>query len=227
MNHEPNGSRHLTSRGYWEDLHSNVGVTDTPSRHLLGPRARIWMRRFRRNYTDDLLWNVIYRRYLGSAPGRRLLEIGSAPGDHLLALHARLGFDPYGVDFTEHGWAANRRLFERNGLDPSHVIHSDFLSDGFQGQYGDQFDVVISRGVLEHFDPPEPAVVKHVTLLRRGGTLLVMIPNLRGFNGLLQRAMKGDLMPLHNLAIMKAARFASLFERLDLQSQYCGYLGVF
>ena len=49
------------------------------------------------------------------------------------------------------------------------------------------FDVVMSRGFIEHFDEPSSVVDRHLDLLKPGGLLVVSIPNLRGVNGLLTR----------------------------------------
>ena len=68
---------------------------------------------------------------------------------------------------------------------------------------------------------------QHVDLLKDGGRLLIVIPNLRGANELLARFFSPEIIPLHNRKIMNNRDFPKLFDDIGLRPLFEGYLGVF
>jgi SAM-dependent methyltransferase len=190
-------------------------------KRLLGPRIV----ELSRDYCEYLLWDVLYKTYLPSRRGARVLEVGSAPGDHLVQLHHVFGYQPFGVEYAPARAELNRECFKHHGIDPGNVIEADFLSTGFQERFRNAFDIVVSRGFIEHFTDVESVIDSHLNVLRSGGRLIISIPNLRGVNYALTRFFNKDLLPLHNLAIMQLETFSKLFERKPLSkltSQYYG-----
>lgn len=178
-------------------------------------------------YEDHLIWNVIYEKYMPRAEGAKLLEVGSAPGDHLVQVSQRFGLEPYGVEYSESGVKLNREIFTANHINPDNVIDADFFSEDFQEQYREFFDVVISRGFIEHFADVEDTIQKHLNLLAKGGRLIIIIPNLRGLNYLLGMMFHREVIAIHNLEIMRKDVFSRLFEHKNLQPLFCDYNGVF
>lgn len=220
--------RRLTEQSYWESVFQSRKEAGTPGlrafvKRLLGPR---WIEALR-GYSEYLLWQVIYPQHLPPQPGLKVIEIGSAPGYHLLQLHQRFGYDPYGVEYAESGVARNRELFAANGLDPAQVIHADFFASDFHQRYRGFFDLVMSRGFIEHFDHPQDVVKRHADLLKAGGYLVVSIPNKRGVNRPLAAFFNRRSLAMHNLDIMRLAAFRQLFDLASLRTLYCGYYGVF
>lgn len=223
----------LTEKGYWEDLYRPAVSPEPVSaksrlkallRRLMGRRLLDLIA----PYDDYLLWRVVLPDYLpASCAGLSVIEIGSAPGDFLVRFAATFHAEPYGVEYTAHGAERNRRNFSANGLAPANVIEADFFSDDFLEANKERFDIVVSRGFIEHFDDPGAVVARHVSLLRPGGLLLVMIPNLRGIYYWWTRAFNPEQLPLHNLDIMTAASFGKLFGDLPLERSRCGYFGTF
>jgi len=220
----------LTTESYWNAKYDD---SETPARQpshiwssrikrLLGPRVVSRMH----NYADRMLWDVILPAHLPPGAGRRAIEIGSAPGIQLVRMHRRFGYEVYGVEYTEAGVAANRRVFAEAGLDPDHVFHRDFFSDQFHEEHRESFDLVMSRGFIEHFDDVADVVRRHFELAKPGGCVFVVIPNLRGVNYALTWLFHRELIPMHNLEIMDLAVFRALFQQLG-QSQVCRYYGTF
>jgi SAM-dependent methyltransferase len=179
------------------------------------------------SYNYYLLWNVIFPKYMPNKAGAKVLEIGSAPGHALVEMNRRFGFVPYGVEYSEPGVELNRRIFAANNLDPANVIHADFFSEQFDKQYKASFDIVMSRGFIEHFDNVEYCVKKHVDLLTERGRLVIIIPNLRGMNYILARLFNPDSLRMHNLEIMRRGTFNNLFSEKRLKTLFCGYAGTF
>lgn len=177
-------------------------------------------------YDEFVLWEVLYRRYLPDGHGKSALEIGSAPGDYLVRLHHRLGYEPFGVERSPAGAALNRRTFSSAGLDPDHVIEIDLFDASLQKKYHEHFDLVLSRGFLEHFADPTEAARIHLDLLKPGGTLMCSVPNLRGLNYRLTRLINAEVLGIHNFMLMEPIALASLFESRGLRTAFCGYYGV-
>jgi 2-polyprenyl-3-methyl-5-hydroxy-6-metoxy-1,4-benzoquinol methylase len=222
----------LTERAYWDSQYDGAASSEPPRRpsgtHALlrkiaGPKLRDLVQ----DYRDYLVWNVLYSKYLPRRRGARVLEVGSAPGHHLVALHEAYGFEPYGVEYAPQGAELNRKVFQSHGLDPANVIQADFLAPEFQTRYRGQFDIVFSRGFIEHFTSVESVVSAHINVVAPGGMLFVSIPNLRGINYGLTWFFHKELLPLHNLAIMRRERFARLFESQPLEPLFCDYFGAF
>ncbi|MBK5257371.1 MAG: methyltransferase domain-containing protein [Vicinamibacteria bacterium] len=225
----------LTRREHWDAVHASERV------EAATPRVRVGSHRFKRwfkgllgprfleymsSYDDHQIWEGIYRRYMPQ-PGASVVEIGSAPGEHLVKLSETFGLVPYGIEYSEEGVLVNRSLFAARGLDPDHVVALDFFSDECLSRYRDHFDVVVSRGFIEHFKDPGSVVDRHLELLKPGGLLVVTIPNLRGVNGALTRLFHPELIPMHNLEIMSKVPFFELFDTTKVRPLVCAYVGTF
>ena len=223
----------LSEKAYWDTIHEaersgrKKRALKTRVMRLAGKIGGPRLVEYMRNYTDHLLWDVILPRHMPDKPAATVLEIGSAPGAALVEMHRRFGFVPHGVDYSESGAELNRTTFAENGLDPANVIQADFFSEEFQSEHKERFDIVMSRGFIEHFTNVEDCVKRHVDLLAAGGRLIVSIPNLRGVNCVLSWLFNREVLRLHNLEIMREEAFARLFRDKGLRPLFCGYVGVF
>ncbi len=192
-------------------------------RRLLGDHAVEYFY----SYADYLQWKVIYPKYLSQRQGQRIVEIGSAPGDHLVRLASFFGLIPYGIEYTQAGAKLNQQLFEQAGIPKEQVIIGDFFSPEIQNQYAQFFDIVLSRGFLEHFENPKTVIQHHLHLLKPGGLLIVTIPNLRGFvNHFWVSRFSKEELAIHNLAVMEKKAFASCFDFPEMIPIYCSYFGT-
>jgi 2-polyprenyl-3-methyl-5-hydroxy-6-metoxy-1,4-benzoquinol methylase len=225
----------LTRREHWDAVHSSEGVDVARPREDVKPA---WPRRslkrfvgsrllsYMASYDEHQLWSVLCGRYM-PAPGATVVEIGSAPGEHLAKLSQAFGLVPYGIEYSSSGVEVNRAVFSAHGLDPTNVIEADFFSDECLLRCGERFDVVVSRGFIEHFEEPSRVVDRHLDLLKPGGLLIVTIPNLRGINRVLTRLFHKELLPMHNLGIMSKTHFLQLFDTTKVRPLTCGYIGTF
>jgi len=228
--------RRLTTYDHWDSklkgLEQKILPQKSPAsksrfknavRRLLGERALAYIR----NYSDYLLWEVIYPKYLPSQSGLKAVEIGSAPGHFLLKLHKNFGFVPFGIEYTESGAEVNRQVFATNNIDPENVFHVDFFSDEFHRQYASYFDIVISRGFIEHFDDVKEVIDRHMNLLVPGGHLVVSVPNKRGMNYLFTLLFHRQEIAMHNIRIMTRREFRKQFDDGRLEPLFCDYYGIF
>ncbi len=221
----------LTEKDYWNAVYLGDGIVRDRAKPVQNPGLKGWLKRhlshYWRDYSDYLEWESLYETYLPKTAGLKVIEIGSAPGTNLVRLHQTFGYEPYGVEYAEAGANLNREVFRQNGLNPNQVIRADAFSEDFLARYESSFDLVISRGFIEHFTEMEKVMEAHLRLLKPGGTLLVTIPKLTGLPHLLFRYFNPDVIPMHNLGIMNKPRFAALFQRAELQRRVCDYYGTF
>jgi SAM-dependent methyltransferase len=223
----------LSAKSHWDSKYESK-LSEHQGRYFKLPILPLlrtaWGRKLReymRSYDDYLLWDVLYPEYMPKNRNAKVVEIGSAPGNYLVRLSRSFGLIPYGVEYSESGVELNRQKFISNHIDPDHVIHADFFSEKFHEQYAGYFDIVVSRGFIEHFANTEEVVEKHLNLLARGGYLFVTVPNYRGINYILQSIFNREILALHRLNIMEKERFARLFDRNGLETLHCDYWGTF
>lgn len=179
-------------------------------------------------YSDYLLWNVIFKKHLPKTEGAKVLEVGSAPGDFLVRLHKTYGFIPYGVEYSESGVVQNKKMFNWHNIEPDNVLYADFFDDKYQQKFKGYFDIVVSRGFIEHFTDVEEVIEKHLNVLAEGGCLIVSIPNLnrRSLYGACASLFHKERLEVHNLDIMSKESFFKLFNRKDLSTLFCDYYGT-
>ncbi|MFX1579726.1 MAG: class I SAM-dependent methyltransferase [Promethearchaeota archaeon] len=208
----------LAGQRYWDSQYQRIrGKSSWKQRGKFGTST----------YADYILWENVYRRVFHKATKWKVLEVGSAPGVHLLQIAEAFDIVPYGIDYSLNGIRINRTVFSENGIDPDNAIHADFFSEEIQLQYRSSFDVVISRGFIEHFKDVQHVVELHLNLLKPGGFLVVTIPNLLGIYYILTSMFFRNVLKLHNLSIMNKTAFCSLFQSLEVIPITCGYYGTF
>jgi len=107
----------------------------------------------------------------GEVRGRRVLEVGAGSGRDLieLAAHGALGvvldYSPASLELVR-GQAAARGI-------PVQLVRADALRMPFREGV---FDVVFHQGLLEHFRDPMPLLVENARIARRGGRVVVDVP---------------------------------------------------
>jgi SAM-dependent methyltransferase len=213
----------LSENNYWNSLYKGFSLSG------LSNKITSFLNKvpFLQNYAYYLLWKIILPKHLHRDPSLCILEVGSAPGYNLIDFHNKMGFNPFGVEYTSAGAAINRKLFELHNIDARNLIQNDFLSEDFLHEYANSFDIVSSFGFIEHFDDPGDIVQKHLRLLKKGGILIVQIPNLSGFNYRLSHFFNKEVLDIHNLSIMNEESFKSLFNSTTTVPLFCNYYGTF
>jgi SAM-dependent methyltransferase len=222
----------LTDQEHWDGFHSRNlqkrGGDQTTAGKRSGPDPKpSRLRQLADIYSFYLLFAKILPRYLPQAPGSQVVELGSAPGYYVVRFKDTLGCDPYGIEFSGAGVKINQEVFAAWGIPPDHVIAGDFLDPALQERWAERFDVVTSFSLIEHFAQPEPVIQSHLNLLKPGGLVVALIPNLKGINRLLYRIFNPANLAVHNLDIMAKDRFGSLFPPGQVAPLYLNYLGTF
>lgn len=118
--------------------------------------------------TRDVWWIIDSRKhhYLRRIlpPTGRSLEVGCGSA-RLSSLLAAEGYETFCLDFSLSALEAARRNYAVVSA-PGQFTLGDALGLPFQD---DTFDVVLSAGLLEHFENPQPIVDEMVRVLKPGG----------------------------------------------------------
>ncbi len=218
----------LTEKSYWDTFHKNAkaqkGSFFSYAKNLLRRKLGLPVT----NYSQHLFYEEILRKQLKDfAPGSTIFEIGSAPGGNLLGMWKRFGFEPYGVEYSEEGYRENVKNFSVFNLPKERIFHADAFDMDFQSKHREEFDIVFSRGFIEHFDDPASVVKMHMQYLRSGGALFIVIPNLRGIHWIMTNFFHRASLEHHNLKLMKIEEFGKAFDHSSLTKKACGYYGTF
>jgi 2-polyprenyl-3-methyl-5-hydroxy-6-metoxy-1,4-benzoquinol methylase len=151
----------------------------------------------------------------------KIIEIGCAPGNIIIALARKFNLEPFGIDYSEAGVKITRSNFEKNGFKPGNVIRGDFFSKEFLKKNKQKYDVVCSFGFAEHFDDMFGVIDLHVLLLKKGGTLIVFIPNLSKTNRFF---VPEKTLEKHNLEMTNMREF-SKYKNEQVHIRKISYVG--
>jgi len=152
-------------------------------------------------------------------PGSRLLEVGCARSPWLPYFAHRYGFRVTGLDYSEPGCAAERRVLRRAEVD-GEVIEADMFDP--PPELLGSFDVVVSFGVIEHFAKTTSALSAIGSLTKPGGLVITTVPNMTGAIGWLQRQLNPAVFDIH--VPLDAPALAHAHRLADLQVERSDYL---
>lgn len=115
-------------------------------------------------------WDL-FQGIMGASPeGARVLEVGCGRGT-ISAYFADAGFACSLLDSSPAAIAEAKKTFDAGGLEGTFNV-----GDALELPYPEgSFDVVVSIGLLEHFDEPTRAVQEQVRVLAGGGLLLAYV----------------------------------------------------
>jgi SAM-dependent methyltransferase len=172
--------------------------------------------------------SYVFHRLLGSIVSgnsiKTAVEVGGFPGYYAVFLTKYLNVRSTLLDYFVDVDIVTKVL-ERNGLRAGDVDVIE--ADLFTYESNKQYDLVLSCGLIEHFEDTEDVVRRHVQLLRNGGTLFVSLPNFTGLNGWVQRTFDVSNYEKHNIKSMNPAELIEICRRLGLQNISCKYYGKF
>jgi SAM-dependent methyltransferase len=85
------------------------------------------------------------------------------------------------------------------------------------------FDFVYSMGLIEHFSTPQAILEEMYNLLKPGGTMLTVTPNLRGMYTPIARVASPKLLATHK--VIPPAHLATALRDVGFQVTEYGYTG--
>jgi 2-polyprenyl-3-methyl-5-hydroxy-6-metoxy-1,4-benzoquinol methylase len=145
-------------------------------------------RRFFRCISD-----VLTARNLTHA-GKSLVEVGCARSAVLPLFSSKLGFSIAGIDYSPVGCEQTRAILDRENIDGD-VIETDVFSPS--ADLLGRFDVVLSIGLVEHFSDTTAILRALSDLLRPGGIIITIVPNMNGATGLIQKMLDRGVFDIH------------------------------
>jgi 2-polyprenyl-6-hydroxyphenyl methylase/3-demethylubiquinone-9 3-methyltransferase len=163
-------------------------------------------------------------RLLRAAAGRGrawVLEVGAGNSRVLPYLARAFGYVVCGTDFSPTGCQLLSANLSMQGVAGA-VVREDLFQSSLRPE---TFDVVYSSGLIEHFDDTRAVSGEHVRLLKPGGRLVLIVPNLQGIQGAVIRRLAPPLWSKHR--VFGPEDLAGHLRALGLESVRRGYLGSF
>ena len=109
----------------------------------------------------------LFKEYLNPLYGKKCVEVGCGRGT-ISSYFAQNGYDCTLLDYSLSAVHIAREIFNNNGHDANFVCgdanHLPFANDSF--------DVVVSIGLLEHFEDIQTPVAEQIRILMPGGLFL-------------------------------------------------------
>ncbi len=146
-----------------------------------------------KNYTQSR-FDFIFNQYLPLKEGLRLIEAGCAQSSWLPYFNLRFHYEISGIDYSETGCEkAKQNLLNYNVQGT--ILCRNFFDKNRDLQQG--YNIVFSRGVIEHFEKPEIVLKKFYNFLKTDSMIVTIIPNMAGLMGKLQKMVNKPVYDLH------------------------------
>lgn len=152
------------------------------------------------------------------------IELGGFPGYYAVFLRKYLKLDVTLLDYFVHP-PITEKLLTQNELaaDDIHIIETDLFSYAPEKKY----DLVLSCGLIEHFNDTADIINRHISFLKPGGTLFITLPNFKALNGWFQKNFDRSNYDKHNINCMDPELLASICREAGLSVVQSGYFGKF
>ncbi|HWZ15522.1 MAG TPA: class I SAM-dependent methyltransferase [Mucilaginibacter sp.] len=172
------------------------------------------------NYVfGDILAKLIAEKNIKTA-----IELGGFPGYYATYLKKYQHLETTLFDYYIHDGLINQ-LLEKNGLKPGDIEIVE--ADLFTYRPAKLYDMVLSFGLIEHFNDTKAIIETHLQFLKPGGVLFITLPNFKGVNGWVQRKFDRDNYDKHNIDSMNPRLLADHCRALGLSEIEAYYHGRF
>lgn len=196
----------LTSKNYWQSYYES----SSEDRETI---IKICSR-------YDKFWDILISKC--AHPPKTILEIGAFPGRYLSYLSSRYALQAVGIDFNPDKEKFSRTMHAM-GIEKFDYTCTDFLKHTPQ----ERFDLVISNGFIEHFTNYDEVLDKHCIYLKKGGTMMIMIPNKRFIRSVYGDIVDRENQKAHHLDCMRKEVFENFALRNRLKVELLTYYGGF
>jgi len=151
---------------------------------------------------------------------KRIIELGALPGAIGAYIASRLNLEFVGVDYV------NRPDVFAKTCSAFNVKQFRFeCQDVFKMKFAEQFDIVASFGLVEHFKNPVPLFAIHRQLCAKGGHVIITVPNFRGLARCYHAIFNRETYLQHNLTVMSRRNMIRYAEQEGLRIIECHYVG--
>lgn len=170
---------------------------------------------------DPFIKNWVMK-YLPGGNYSDCIEVGCFPGSYQ-HIFGDMGCELNGIDLMPGTDSALPQWLASGNYKVGKFIRADFLEHDFRGQ---QFDIVVSLGFIEHFTDWKPVLKKHCDLVKPGGILIIEAPNFRGIvQQLLHRTVDGENFRRHNVSSMNPGKWEQVISAENFSTLFKGYFG--
>lgn len=196
-------SNHLTDRTFWTRYWESK--TD-----LAIPVSR------------DYLFHQQLEKIIKKDKPKSAVELGGFPGYYTIFLKKYFGIESTLFDYFVHPGIL-QSVLSKNGLgsEDIKVIEADLFNYTPELKY----DLVLSCGLIEHFEDTKDIIRRHLNFLNPGGTLFITLPNFRSINGWVQKTFDQENYVKHNISCMDPELLAGILKELNLEILTVGYFG--
>jgi 2-polyprenyl-3-methyl-5-hydroxy-6-metoxy-1,4-benzoquinol methylase len=199
--------------GYWDHVwegQATPDAVDPESRKITNHVYLCFDRFFSTTLADKLV------------PGSELIEVGCGRSRWLPYFANRFGVGVSGIDYSSVGCRQAEAILAKSGTRGA-ISHADIFDP--PGYLLGRFDVVVSFGVVEHFDRPSDCIAMMARFGRPGGTLLTLVPNLAGVAGIMQKYLCRRIYDTH--VVLDRDALAAIHRDAGLEVRSCEYfMGV-
>lgn len=172
-------------KSYWDRAWE-----DTPVLNAIDPRALGV-----NNYVNRKFHEYFQKVFSGmETGGKRLLEIGCAKSHWLPYFAKEFGFIITGLDYSEIGCLKAREILVNSGV-TGEVVNADFFDP--PENMLQFYDVVVSFGVVEHFEDTVDCLKTFKKFMKTGGVIISSIPNMTGVVGSLFNKLNIEVYETH------------------------------
>jgi SAM-dependent methyltransferase len=172
--------------------------------------------------------NYLFHEQLGTIVKqqqvRTAIELGGFPGYYAVFLRKYLKLDVTLLDYFVHP-PITKNLLQTNGLQENdiHIIETDLFKYAPEKAY----DLVLSCGLIEHFNDTADIINRHINFVKPGGTLFLTLPNFKALNGWFQKTFDKANYDKHNIDCMDPALLADICKQAGLEVIQSRYFGNF
>lgn len=169
------------------------------------------------NYVN-LQLHAFFKNFLKDRKNFSVLEIGCANSIWPIYFHQYFNADVYGLDYSEVGCEKSRDLLKHYNV-PGEIYCADLFSP--PSELLQKFDLVVSFGVVEHFEETAHCLKSCAAFVKPGGLLLTLIPNMPSIIGLIQKFVDRVIYDIHMPLTKK--KFIHAHKKAALILENCNY----
>jgi SAM-dependent methyltransferase len=173
---------------------------------------------------SNYLFHDQLKAIIESSQVKSAIELGGFPGYYAVFLKKYFKLDVTLLDYFVHE-PITGDLLKTNRLEPKdiHIIETDL----FQYVPEKQYDLVLSCGLIEHFQDTADIIKRHIAFVKPGGTLFITLPNFKSVNGWLQKKYDLENYEKHNIDSMNPELLSSICKAAGMQVKQSRYFGNF
>jgi len=198
-------TKKLSSKEYWDDVLSN---------------GRIPFEVHSKQYSTWLI-DSFFNKYIQKNTHKTLFEAGAGSSAWLPYLSKKYNLTVSGLDYSETGC----RICEEN-LKLLKIKYDEIIcEDIFKWHSDKKYDIIISLGLIEHFDNPFDVLKILSNHINPSGIIITVIPNLLGISGKLTKNFLPEVYKIHK--IISEEELKAIHEKAGFITLKCNYTGFF